>query len=60
MVTPNRQGRPRRTPTFTPVAVSSALLGPGVPAAATEKRKKAIACSSVICADGRAAGRFPT
>ena len=29
--TPNRAGRPRTTPTVAPVAVRSALLGPGVP-----------------------------
>ena len=56
--TPSRQGSPRSTPTVAPVAVSSVLLGPGVPAAATEKRKKATACSSVICAGRRGAGRF--
>src|SRR5262249_56097090 len=44
--TPNRHGRPRSTPTWAPVAVSSTLLGPGVPAAATENSKKAMACSA--------------
>src|ERR1700730_8504882 len=34
--TPSSAGRPRRTPTLAPVAVSRALLGPGVPAATTE------------------------
>ncbi len=56
--TPSRQGRPRSTPTFAPVAVSSALLGPGVPAAATENRTNATVCSLVICAERRGAGRF--
>ena len=40
-VTPRRHGRPRTTPTLAPVAVRIALLGPGVPAAATEKATNA-------------------
>jgi hypothetical protein len=48
--TPSRQGSPRRMPTWAPVVVSSALLGPGVPAATTEKTKNAAACSGVIVA----------
>jgi AraC-like DNA-binding protein len=45
--TPRRQGIPRSTPTCAPVAVRSTLLGPGVPAAATEKTRKARAWSRV-------------
>ena len=57
--TPSKQGRPRSTPTCAPVAVRSTLLGPGVPAAATEKRRKARACSRVISADRRTSVRLP-
>src|SRR5579859_193949 len=53
--TPSSAGRPRTTPAFAPVAVSRALLGPGVPAATTEKTKKATACSMVISTAGRLA-----
>ena len=52
MVTPRREGSPRSTPTLAPVAVSRTLLGPGVPAAATAKRRKATACSGVMMSDG--------
>ena len=45
---PDMAGKPRSTPTFAPVAVSNALLGPGVPAATTAKTKRARACSGVI------------
>lgn len=48
LVTPSRQGSPRRTPTFAPAAVSMTLLGPGVTAATTAKRRKAVACSVVV------------
>jgi hypothetical protein len=47
-LTPSRQGTPRSTPTLAPVAVSRRLLGPGVPAATTAKRRNAIACSDVM------------
>src|SRR5216684_2131180 len=46
-VTPRRQGSPRSTPTSAPVAVSRTLLGPGVPAAATAKRRKATASAGL-------------
>src|SRR5262249_48006825 len=46
--TPSRHGSPRRIPTPAPVAVSSRLLGPGVPAAATAKRRNATTCSGVM------------
>ena len=57
--TPNRHGRPRNMPTWAPVAVSSTLLGPGVPAAATEKAKKARACSHVTSTAPRGSDRLP-
>jgi hypothetical protein len=41
-----------------PVAVSSALLGPGVAAAATEKAKKATACSGVSAIARHASDRL--
>ena len=46
--TPRRQGSPRRRPRVAPVVVSSALLGPGVAAIATEKARKASGRSSVM------------
>src|SRR5881397_359881 len=48
VVTPNRQGRPFRTPAWAPAAVSMMLLGPGVTAATTAKRRKAVTCSVVV------------
>src|SRR5512142_1998489 len=45
--TPRRQTSPRRRPRVAPVVVSSALLGPGVTAIATEKARKASGRSSV-------------
>lgn len=48
VVTPSKQGSPRSTPTFAPAAVSMTLLGPGVTAATTAKRRKAVACSVVV------------
>src|SRR3989441_2942189 len=49
VVTPSRQGRPLRTPACAPAAVSMMLLGPGVTAATTAKRRTATICSVVIC-----------
>src|SRR5262245_27416375 len=48
VVTPRRQGTPRRTPTLAPAVVSMMLLGPGVMAATTAKRRKGTACSFVV------------
>src|SRR5438105_16922 len=45
--TPATPGRPRTTPTLAPTAVSSVLLGPGVPATTTENARKARVCSGV-------------
>ena len=56
--TPRRHPRPRRTPTCAPVAISKTLLGPGVPAAATEKRKNATAWSRVMWATSRMSDRL--
>src|SRR3989441_953013 len=48
VATPNRQGRPLRTPACAPAAVSMMLLGPGVTAATTAKRRNATICSVVV------------
>src|SRR5438552_14348868 len=48
VVTPRRQGSPFRTPSFTPAAVSMMLLGPGVIAATTAKRRNATTGSLVV------------
>src|SRR5437762_6537250 len=48
VVTPSRQGRPLRTPACAPAAVSMMLLGPGVTAATTAKRRNATICSVVV------------
>src|SRR5919106_6850338 len=48
VVTPSRQGRPPRTPACAPAAVSMMLLGPGVTAATTAKRRNATICSVVV------------
>jgi hypothetical protein len=44
-VTPKRHGRPLATPVFAPAAVSMTLLGPGVIAATTAKRRREAAYS---------------
>jgi hypothetical protein len=56
--TPTSAGRPRTTPTFAPVAVSTALLGPGVPATTIEKPRNARVCSGVIAGRARVASRL--
>src|SRR5262245_64228386 len=43
--TPRRQGSPLLTPACAPAAVSMMLLGPGVTAATSAKRKNAVTCS---------------
>src|SRR5437870_10495421 len=48
VVTPRRQGTPFRTPAWAPAAVSMTLLGPGVTAATTAKRRNARTCSVVV------------
>src|SRR5262245_49372406 len=48
VATPSRQGSPRRTPALAPAVVSITLLGPGVTAATTAKRRNALACSGVV------------
>src|SRR5262245_8847979 len=48
VATPKRQGSPPRTPECAPAAGSMMLLGPGVTAATTAKRRKAAICSVVI------------
>jgi dienelactone hydrolase len=42
--TPKRQGSPLRMPALAPAAVSMTLLGPGVTAATTAKRRNGAAC----------------
>src|SRR4030095_8200400 len=48
VATPRRQGSPRSTPALAPAAVSMMLLGPGVTAATTAKRRNAAPCSVVV------------
>src|SRR5215471_18495876 len=48
VVTPKRHGSPLRMPACAPAVVSMTLLGPGVTAATTAKRRKATTCSVVI------------
>src|SRR5580765_5738916 len=48
LATPRRHGSPCRRPTFAPAAVSMMLLGPGVTAATTAKRRNATTCSVVV------------
>src|SRR5262245_32888765 len=48
VVTPSRHGSPLRMPPCAPAAVSMMLLGPGVTAATTAKRRKATTCSVVV------------
>src|SRR5712692_463540 len=48
VVTPSRQGRPLRAPAWAPAAVNMMLLGPGVTAATTAKRRNATICSDVV------------
>ena len=48
VATPKRHGSPFRTPAFAPAAVSMMLLGPGVMAATTAKRRNATICSLVV------------
>src|SRR5262245_33315555 len=48
VTTPRRHGSPRSTPAFAPAAVSMILLGPGVIAATTAKRRNATARSVVV------------
>ena len=46
--TPKRCGRPRRMPTFAPVAASMMLFGPGVIEVTTAKTTKARISSAVM------------
>src|SRR5437867_9911716 len=48
VVTPSKASRPLRTPACAPTAVSIMLLGPGVTAATTAKRRNATICSVVV------------
>jgi len=48
VVTPSRHGIPLRTPACAPAAVSMMLLGPGVTAATTAKRRNATTRSVVV------------
>src|SRR6266446_2563715 len=48
VMTPSRHGSPLSTPAFAPAAVSMMLLGPGVTAATTVKRRNATARSVVV------------
>ena len=48
VATPKRHGSPRRSPAFAPAAVTMTLLGPGVTAATTAKRRNARSCSVVV------------
>src|SRR5215510_8299416 len=48
VATPRRQGSPFQTPECAPAAVSMMLLGPGVMAATTAKRRKAATCSLIV------------
>ena len=50
---PRTCGRPRRTPTLAPVAVTMMLFGPGVMEVTIAKTRKAATCSRLIASPDR-------